>query len=277
MKRFICTTCGTQFAPSDAPPEQCPICQDDRQYVGPEGQQWTTLCDMQAGGHRNRFLEYEARLTGIGTEPRFAIGQRALLVQTDAGNVLWDCISFLDDETIERVHTLGGVDAIAISHPHFFACMNEWSAAFGGVPIWLNADDRRWVQAPGPNIRYWGEQHTLWPGLELIQCGGHFPGSSVLHWADGADGRGVLLVGDTLQVGADRKAVSVMHSYPNFIPVTPDQLDALVLSLQGLEFDRVYGMYWDSVIPSLAHQIVRASLDQYRARLSGGYVDSAGA
>src|SRR5207244_5727183 len=84
------------------------------------GQQWTTLAALQAGNFHNVFKEYEPHLTCIGTEPSFAIGQRALLVQTDQGNVLWDCISYLDDDTLTAIQQRGGLKAIAISHPHFY-------------------------------------------------------------------------------------------------------------------------------------------------------------
>src|SRR5579863_19120 len=109
MEYWICTTCGTQFAQSQTPPQSCPICTDQRQYIGHEGQQWTTLAAMQAKGYKNRLKEYEPGLTGIGTEPSFAIGERALLVQTNEGNILWDCITYLDDETIAEIQRHGGL------------------------------------------------------------------------------------------------------------------------------------------------------------------------
>jgi DNA-directed RNA polymerase subunit RPC12/RpoP len=48
MPAFICTACGAQFAPSEAPPARCPICEDERQYVPPRGQTWTTLPALAA-------------------------------------------------------------------------------------------------------------------------------------------------------------------------------------------------------------------------------------
>jgi hypothetical protein len=120
MAYWICKTCGVQFSDSEIPPDGCPVCLDQRQYVGYGGQQWTTLAEMQKGNFHNQFREYELHLMGIGTVPQFAIGQRALLGQTEQGNVLWGCISFLDEETVERVKQLGGIRAIAISHPHFY-------------------------------------------------------------------------------------------------------------------------------------------------------------
>ena len=81
MHAFICTTCGTQFPPGDAPPADCAICRDARQYVNPPGQSWTTLPALRRT-HVNGFRRYEPGLIGIGTMPAFAIGQRALLLRT---------------------------------------------------------------------------------------------------------------------------------------------------------------------------------------------------
>lgn len=121
MEKWICKTCGTQFAPGENPPEACPICQDERQYIGYAGQQWTTLAQMQKDGFRNEFREHEPHLVGVGTTPTFAIGERALLLQTERENVLWDCMSLLDDETVAEIEKLGGLTAIAISHPHYYS------------------------------------------------------------------------------------------------------------------------------------------------------------
>src|SRR4051794_12125183 len=87
----VCATCGVQFG---EPAEACPVCEDARQYVPVDGQRWTTL-EALRGSHRNAVRD-ESGLTGIGTEPQFAIGQRALLVPYGSGNLLWDCITLLD-------------------------------------------------------------------------------------------------------------------------------------------------------------------------------------
>ena len=129
MPNYICQTCGTQFSQTVSPPAHCPICEDERQYVNYQGQQWTTL-DKLHRVHRNIIREAEPNLTGIGTHPAFAIGQRALLLQTSQGNLLWDCIPLLDDATIAVIKSLGGIKAIAISHPHYYSSMIQWSQAF---------------------------------------------------------------------------------------------------------------------------------------------------
>ena len=119
MANYICATCGVQYADAetDAPPEHCLICEDERQYIGLKGQRWVTMPELQKE-HHNRIEDVDLNLTGIGTVPGFAIGQRALLVQTPNGNVLWDCISLLNDSTVGAVRALGGISAIAVSHPH---------------------------------------------------------------------------------------------------------------------------------------------------------------
>jgi glyoxylase-like metal-dependent hydrolase (beta-lactamase superfamily II) len=268
MAYFICTTCGTQHAalPSspEQPPERCAICEDERQYVNPGGQEWTTVQTLQAD-HHNVFREQETGLTGIGTEPKFAIGQRALLLQSPSGNILWDCISLIDEPTIAEVQRLGGLSAIAISHPHYYSSMVAWSQAFGGVPIYLHADDREWVMRLDSHVVFWeGETHRLGEGLTLIRCGGHFPGSCVLHWADGAEGRGALLTGDTIYVAADRRYVSFMYSYPNLIPLDAASIENIVRAVEPLSFDRIYGGWWESIVTTDARAAVLRSATRYQ-------------
>ena len=268
MAHFICTTCGTQHAQSEQPPTRCAICEDDRQYVKPTGQQWTTLERLRQT-HRNSLRWEEPGLTGIGIDPTFAIGQRALLVRTPRGNLLWDCIPLLDPVVVELVKALGGLTGIAISHPHYYTSMVEWSRAFGGVPIHLHAADRQWVLRPDPAITLWeGETKSLGGGLTLVRCGGHFDGGTVLHWAEGAGGTGALLTGDIIQVVADRKHVSFMYSYPNFVPLSIQAVERIVRAVQPFAYDRVYGAFWESVIGQDGQAVVQRSMERYRKALS---------
>ena len=68
MPAFICETCGSQFTPSDAPPRSCPICEDERQFVPPGGQRWTTL-EALARRHFNCYQQHESGLIGVGRPP----------------------------------------------------------------------------------------------------------------------------------------------------------------------------------------------------------------
>jgi glyoxylase-like metal-dependent hydrolase (beta-lactamase superfamily II) len=215
------------------------------------------------GTHRNAFRQYEPDLIGIGTEPEFAIGQRALLLRTPQGNFLWDCITLIDDATVELIAGFGALRGIAISHPHYYSAMLEWSVAFGHVPIFLHSTDREWVMRSGPAIEFWeGARRELAPGVSLIHCGGHFAGGTVLHWAAGADGRGALLSGDILQVGPDGM-VSFMFSYPNLIPLPREAVKRIAQAVAPFAYDRIYGAWWERVIETDAGAIVEKSVDRY--------------
>jgi glyoxylase-like metal-dependent hydrolase (beta-lactamase superfamily II) len=223
-----------QHSESAEPPPRCEICEDERQYVGLDGQRWTTLAELRTR-HRAEIREEEPGLIGIGMEPSFAIGQRALLV----GNVLWDCIPLLDDAIVEEVRARGGLTAIALSHPHYYSTICEWSEAFD-APVYVHADDAEWLQRRDGRIELWtGETLDLGGGMTVVRCGGHFAGASVLHWAE----RGILLTGDTIQVIPDREWVSFMNSYPNLIPLDADAIHRIVAAVEPLEFDRIYGAW----------------------------------
>jgi len=174
MPDFICTTCGVQYPPSETAPLKCIICEDDRQYVNPAGQSWTNLQSINQQ-YKNIVEQVAANVYAIYSTPTFAIGQRAHLVQSPDGNVLWDCITNIDRSTIAIINALGGIKAIAISHPHYFSAIAEWSKAFGDVPVYVNALDNVWLTRPFPAIQLWHEQETnLWDGIRLVRCGGHF-------------------------------------------------------------------------------------------------------
>jgi hypothetical protein len=256
----ICATCGVQYG---APRADCPICEDERQYVGWGGQRWTSLEELRAEGHRGRVEQEADGVVGIGTEPSFAIGQRALLIRTGAGNVLWDMVTHLDDDLVARVRELGGIDAIAISHPHYYGTMIEWAHAFD-APIHLHEADREWVARPDDAVEFWrGDTHEIGDGVTLINAGVHFAGGQVLHWRDGAAGRGALFSGDIVQVVQDRRWVSFMYSYPNFIPERPATVRRALSLLAPYSFDQVFGAWWQRVVPTDGAAAVRRSAERY--------------
>ncbi len=264
MTPFLCGMCGVQSEPSIEPPAVCRVCEDARQWVPRDGQAWKAPEELRAAGYRNEFRELEPGLHGFRTTPTFAIGPRSLLVQTAAGNLLWDVPSHLDDESIEEIRGLGGIAAIASSHPHFYGAMVDWSDAFGGTPIHLPAADRRWVMRHSPAIQFWEESCELLPGLLAIRCGGHFEGSSVLHWPGGAEGRGVLLTGDGIMVVPAPGWVSFMRSYPNLIPLPARRVAAIAARVAPLRFDRIYGNPgWEKYLGEGAADAVQRSAQRY--------------
>ena len=262
---FICATCGVQYAASDKPPTTCAVCEDERQYVGWSGQKWTTLEELLRH-HRNELRE-DLGLLGVGTAPSFAIGQRALVVPSPSGNVLWDCVTVIDDAAVRELRARGGVRAIAVSHPHYYSSMVEWSRAFA-APVFLHAADRQWVMRPDACLEFWeGPVRPLWDGMTLIRVGGHFDGGTVLHWPAGADGQGAMLAGDILQVAQDRRYVSFMYSFPNYVPLSAATVGRIAATVEPYAFDRIYGAWWDRNVAADGQAAVRRSAERYTKAL----------
>lgn len=281
----ICSACGMQYP---APRPDCPVCLDERQYIPPAGQQWTSLDQLRAGDSTGTLRAQGPGVTGVGTTPKFAIGQRALLLDTDrrssvpsasgpppsgtagtagTANILWDCVAYFDDDLADAILGRGGISSIAISHPHYYSTMVEWSRAFD-APIYVHAKDRQWVGRPDSAIEFWdGTAHDLAAGLTLLNLGVHFAGGTVLHWADAPGGAGALLSGDIVQVIPDRNFVGFMYSYPNLIPERPDIVRKAAGILEPYPFESLYGAWWDAVIPTDADAVVQRSATRYCERV----------
>jgi hypothetical protein len=237
------------------------VCEDERQYVSPCGQHWISPEHLRAG-YRNFIRDVEPGIWSIVTAPHFGIGQRAFLIRTPEGNILWDCVTLLDQPTIDAVMARGGVQAIAISHPHFHSAMEEWSRTFD-APVWLHEDDRCWTPGLGDYIHYWsGETQPLLGGATLVRGGGHFPGYQVLHWPGGAAGGGALFAGDQPQVCMDTRWVTFLYSYPNMIPLGRKAVERIVGSLEPFAFERIHGAFGRSVLYD-AKGAVRRSAERY--------------
>ncbi len=264
---YICQLCGAHF-PETERPTVCPICEDVRGlgFTSRGGARITTLEELQRS-YSLEIREEEPGLLGMGVKLDFSAGHRALVVQTEAGNVMWDCVALINKEGVAAVQRLGGLAAIALSHPHFYGAMAEWSRAFGGVPIYVHADDREWVTHPDPAIVYWeGPTQALPGGITLINCGGHFEGAAVLHWPAGAEGRGALLTGDPISVTPDRH-VTFMYAYPNLIPLNARAIQRIVKSLASFNYDRIHGGWFGRRIPRDAQAAVEKSAQRYLAAI----------
>ncbi|EFJ14069.1 hypothetical protein SELMODRAFT_424000 [Selaginella moellendorffii] len=178
----------------------------------------------------------------IITFPKFGIGQRAFLIQTQEGNILWDCISFLDDATVEITKSLGGLRAIAISHPYYYSTNSRWSEAFGGVPSGLPARK--------------GEV-LLWEGLTLLAIFLLHKSSTGLmelkercfiHWRylTGGDGQQNSEHNEIVpKVGMDNKIVSIMRSYLNYIPLLSSHTKRIGQVIEPWDFGRLYIAFQD--------------------------------
>jgi hypothetical protein len=267
MPLWTCEQCGAQFPDSGQPPASCPICEDERQFVNWKGQQWLTREEL-AKGHDVVWRD-DLGLLGIGLEPGFAIGQRALLIREPDGCVMWDCIPLATREAIAHVKSRGGLKAIAVSHPHYYGAVADWSEAFGGIPVYLHDDDRQWVTRPHPAIVPWtGEGKRISDDIVLIRTGGHFAGGAVLHWRAGAEGRGALLTGDVAMVAMDRRSLSFMYSFPNYIPLNAAAVRSIAGVVEPLAFDRIYGAWWGRSIGAGAKAAFDMSVRRYLAAIA---------
>lgn len=271
MTVWSCATCCIEHPDTDNPPEVCVICADERQFVPATGQRWTTQTQMAAEGHRTNVVEVEEDLFELTVRPELGIGQRGLIVRTPGGNLLWEPPGYLDQAAIEAVRDLGGLSAVSASHPHLTGASIQWSHAFGGVPVLVAAADRAWIRRPDPVIELWAGVRQVLPGVTFIQCGGHFAGSAVAHWALGAGGRGTLLTGDTIAIGADRASVNVMRSYVNNIPLPERAVRRIMAAVDPYPYDRLYGAF--RVLDADAQVVVAATLERYITWLRGGLPD----
>lgn len=255
----ICTACGLQQPTRD----YCPICEDERQFVPEGGQTWTTLEALQAD-HQNAWCEEAPGLHSLITRPKVGIGQRAFLILRPEGNILWDCLTLLDDATKARIDALGGLRHIAISHPHYYGTMADWSRAFG-APVHIHADDGEWVQEPFEGLNLWrGNTLAVGHGMTLIRCGGHFEGAQVLHAAP----LNTLFSGDVLQVVMDRAHVSFMRSYPNLIPLNAPTVRRIADAVDPYGFDTIHGAFPGRTIRTDAKEAVRRSARRYISAIS---------
>jgi hypothetical protein len=275
---WICRTCANQYPRTPSPPAECRICTDDRQYVPASGQRWTSLEELADEGHRTGWAEVEPGISELTVTPSLGIGHRGLVVATPVGAVLWDPPGFLDDDAVQRVRALGGLAGVARSHPHLCGVQVEWSARFPGpdgrgAPVWIPRRDLGWVTRPDDAVRVWEDRLELAPGVTLVRCGGHFAGSAVLHVADAADGRGALLVGDTIMVLPGNRRVSFMRSYPMLLPLPERHLDRLLAALEDVPFDRIHGGWPGVTVPAGARDVVARSAELYRSWLTGAVSD----
>jgi hypothetical protein len=259
-----------QYPEAAVPPSACPICLDEREAVAEGGQRWTTAAALGAD-HRTELREEEPGLLGVGVTPTFAIGQRALLVRTPQGNVLWDCVPLIDEAAREVIDGLGGVSAICPSHPHFYAALVDVADAFE-ARVFLPRVDARWIQRRSPRITLYDDEVQPVPGVTVARVGGHFDGAAVLHWAAGSGGAGALLTGDTIMVAEDRGWVSFLWSYPNLVPLDVDTVEGIARRVARFPFSTLYGGWWGHVVGGGevdAGDAVRRSARRYVERLRG--------
>jgi hypothetical protein len=260
QEQIICSTCGTYYPGKDIP-ALCPICSDERQYIPVTGQSWTKPSDLHRN-HSIRVNKLKESLYELEINPVFAIGQRALLVISENGNVLWDCIPLLDESTIAFINSKGGLKAIGFSHPHYYSNMNEWAERFN-CPVYIHQNDKDHIMVKGSRIQLWtGTELNLWDGMKIMQIGGHFAGSSILH-VPFLSKEGTIICGDTLFLSPSKKHFSVFWSYPNRMPLPLTEIKRVKQRFDGIPFDTFYGYQNIQNLDTGVKQIFEKSMQRY--------------
>lgn len=244
----LCATCSTQTSYQGADLDtksldseyKCPICLDPRQFVGKSGQKWTTLRKLIETPQTRLYNDFQEVLPGslwfFKTRPSFGIGQRAFLIKDPSfkGLVMWDCVAYLDDATLEQIDQISdgeGISHMIVSHPHYYSTTATWLAAFPSMTLWLaNVDMRDWHPrrellggseatdtALAKRIRLVHDEQTDVDekgSVKILLLGGHFPGSLVLLWNK------TLFVADTIQIVPSGLYKSDQPQRPNVASVS---------------------------------------------------------
>jgi hypothetical protein len=257
---LVCSTCGTSY-PEHSAPETCIICLDERQWVPAGGQSWTKPEELN-GKYSIKLNRLQEKLYEMEINPMFAIGQRALLVLSEKGNVLWDCIPLLDELAIEFIKSKGGLKAIAFSHPHFYSNMNEWAEIFD-CPVYIHKNDEEHIMVKGKHIQLWeGDVIDLWDEIKIICIGGHFAGSCILH-VPFLSKEGTIICGDTLFLSPSKKHFSAVYSSPNRIPLPLAEITRIKKRLDTIPFDSFYGYIKTQNLHKDVKEILEISMAKY--------------
>lgn len=254
----ICNACGTQYNTRDVKYNHCPICDDERQYIPEEGQTWTTHEELLKS--KSVQIKYiNNSIYELTVLPSFAIGQRAFLILSESGNILWDCIPLLDESTIAFINSKGGLKEIAISHPHFYSNMENWASTFN-CPIYIHEKDNEWVPK-SEAINLWsGVEINLRDGIKIINTGGHFPGACILQ-VPFLSTKSTVFCGDSLYISRNKMHIAIMYSFPNQIPLPVSEIKRIRHLLKKYQFDCLYGAFLFQNLTSDVKNIIEKSMD----------------
>jgi hypothetical protein len=71
-------------------------------------------------------------------------------------------------------------------------------------------------------------------------------------------------------VAMDRRSVSFMYSFPNYIPLNAEAVRRVARAIEPLAFDRIYGAWWGRNIEVHAKAAFDISVRRYLAAISDG-------
>lgn len=189
-----------------------------------------------------------------------------MLIRTPAGNVLWDLIPFLDEETVQKVNDMGGLEAIVISHPHYYSTWADWSRTFS-CPVYVGQPDEKWLEridTPGSKICFLSKTYTPLiegSGITVILAGGHFPGSLLLHWNSN------LFIADTIFTSPSAMdpvpgkagviSFTFFWSIPNRIPLHSNEILMIWRKVKVIDFENAFGAFKGMDVRTMDNELQR--------------------
>ena len=215
MEHYICITCGTQFAETAGAARALPDLRG-RAAVRRPRRAALDYAGETAARPPQRDHAGGAGADRIGTEPKFAIGQRALLVRTPRRQRALGLRHAARRRRPRRgPRARAGIGAIAISHPHYYSAMVEWSRAFGARRSTCTTPTASGCMRPDPASLLGGRDTAARRRADadpLRRPLRRRPGAAL---GGRCRRQGGLLTGDIIQVMQRPQRVSFMYSYPN--------------------------------------------------------------
>ena len=264
MTHYCCTNCGFWQRRFDVP-TWCPVCEDYRHPLPPEGYAFRTTSEV-ANRQRVTWDEPIDGVTRFGTAPSIGIGSCGYLIESPGGNIHFDGCGWYDDDALTHIESRGGVAYLAASHAHVFGAM--WRVAERFAPrVVFQAEALPFCQALSVTLPF-DESYALSPGMVLHRTAGHTPDHTVLH--DEQNGR--LYCGDALkftfpepgQTVGRPDTISCHKAYDAHIPLTHGDCRRYLELFERLDFDAVITP-WE-VVPTGGKA---AALDLLHAQLNG--------
>ncbi len=239
LSPFVCENCGF-WQKRFAVPDTCPVCEDFRHPVPPDGYAFATPEQVDA----RQAVSWDEPLPGVtrfSTEPSIGIGSSGYLIETPAGNLHFDGCGWYDDEALARVEERGGVAFLAASHAHVYGAL--WRVADRYSPkVVFQAEALPFCQA-FPVTFPFDEAWELTPGFTLHRTAGHTPDHTVLHDATNrrlycGDALKFTFAGEKQTVGTP-ETVSTHLAYDAHIPITHGDARRYRELFASLDFDAV--------------------------------------
>lgn len=257
---YVCRNCGF-WQRSLSTPHDCPVCQDFRHILPPDGWRFYNLQEA-----RDAFsTHWEEILPGLWhfwNDPVDGIGSHAYLLQQKEGNVVFEGATVYSAQALDHMTHLGGVHFAAASHPHTYGALWQLQDHFD-ANIAIHKNDLFWTNAFRVTHPF-DDNFDLSPELKLAHAGVHFEGQAFL-----VDrGHSLIFCGDALKfdlaLSSPRIAIGIAShkSFVRSIPLTPHEIATYRSVFNQYEFDKIYSPF------EQVHNIDGNLVDRYFQRLA---------